>query len=55
MCTDLNYIEALLGTGYEIKGHRDVKIAKKINGKELGWCLGASLPLLDKNNWICKK
>ncbi|GMM53006.1 guanosine diphosphatase [Starmerella bacillaris] len=54
-CTDLNYIEALLGTGYEIKGHRDVKIAKKINGKELGWCLGASLPLLDKNNWICKK
>lgn len=53
-CTDLNYIEALLGTGYEIKGHRDVKIAKKINGNELGWCLGASLPLLDGGSWKCK-
>lgn len=53
-CTELSYMNALLRTGYEIKGHRDVKIANKINDKELGWCLGASLPLLDATNWKCK-
>jgi len=50
-CMELTYMDALLRTGYELKGHRDVKIAKKINNNELGWCLGASLPLLDQTNW----
>lgn len=53
-CAELTYMDALLRSGYELKGHRDVKIAKKINGNELGWCLGASLPLLDRTNWRCR-
>ena len=40
-CLDLNFMLALLHTGYEIPIDREVKIAKKIKGNELGWCLGA--------------
>jgi guanosine-diphosphatase len=40
-CLDLNFMMALLHTGYEMPIDREVKIAKKIKGNELGWCLGA--------------
>ena len=40
-CLDLNFMLALLHTGYEMPIEREVKIAKKIRGNELGWCLGA--------------
>lgn len=40
-CLDLNFMIALLHTGYEMPIEREVKIAKKIKGNELGWCLGA--------------
>jgi guanosine-diphosphatase len=40
-CLDLNFQLALLHTGYEMPIDREVKIAKKIKGNELGWCLGA--------------
>jgi guanosine-diphosphatase len=40
-CLDLNFMFALLHTGYEMPINREVKIAKKIKGNELGWCLGA--------------
>lgn len=40
-CLDLNYITALLRTGYEVPINREFKIAKKIKNNELGWCLGA--------------
>lgn len=54
-CLDLNFQLALLHTGYEMPIDREVKIAKKIKGNELGWCLGASLPLLEKQSgWQCK-
>ncbi|RYP77138.1 hypothetical protein DL771_001428 [Monosporascus sp. 5C6A] len=54
-CLDLNFMLALLHTGYEMPIEREVKIAKKIKGNELGWCLGASLPLLSKGSgWSCK-
>ncbi|KAF2190050.1 hypothetical protein K469DRAFT_722970 [Zopfia rhizophila CBS 207.26] len=54
-CLDLNFMLALLHTGYEMPLDREVKIAKKIKGNELGWCLGASLPLLNKaSGWQCK-
>jgi guanosine-diphosphatase len=54
-CLDLNFQLALLHTGYEMPIDREVKIAKKIKGNELGWCLGASLPLLSKESgWQCK-
>ncbi|GJN85692.1 guanosine-diphosphatase [Purpureocillium lilacinum] len=54
-CLDLNFMLALLHTGYEMPIDREVKIAKKIKGNELGWCLGASLPLLSPGSgWKCK-
>lgn len=40
-CLDLNFMLALLHTGYEMPMDREVKIAKSIGGNELGWCLGA--------------
>jgi guanosine-diphosphatase len=40
-CLDLNFMLALLHTGYEMPMEREVRIAKKIGGNELGWCLGA--------------
>ncbi|KAJ2956466.1 hypothetical protein NQ176_g11318 [Zarea fungicola] len=54
-CLDLNFMLALLHTGYDMPIDREVKIAKKIDGNELGWCLGASLPLLEANSgWKCQ-
>ena len=54
-CLDLNFMVALLHTGYEMPLDREVKIAKQIKGNELGWCLGASLPLLGKESgWACR-
>jgi guanosine-diphosphatase len=40
-CLDLNFMMSLLHTGYEMPLTREVKIAKKIKNRELGWCLGA--------------
>ena len=40
-CLDLNFMLALLHTGYEMPSGREVRIAKKIKDNELGWCLGA--------------
>lgn len=55
-CGDLSYMLAVLHHGYDIPVHREVTIAKKVKGNELGWCLGASLPLLDSatSGWTCK-
>lgn len=54
-CLDLSFQVALLRTGYDIPLHRELRTAKKIAGNELGWCLGASLPLLDKKSgWKCR-
>ncbi|ORY71852.1 nucleoside phosphatase family-domain-containing protein [Pseudomassariella vexata] len=54
-CLDLNFMIGLLHTGYEMPIDREVRIAKKIKDNELGWCLGASLPLLAKGSgWTCK-
>ncbi|KAI9882719.1 MAG: Guanosine-diphosphatase [Watsoniomyces obsoletus] len=54
-CLDLSFMLALLHTGYEMPLEREVKIAKTIKGNELGWCLGASLPLLNRDSgWQCR-
>lgn len=54
-CLDLNFMMVLLHTGYDMPLSREVKIAKKIKGNELGWCLGASLPLLNQaSGWTCR-
>lgn len=53
-CLDLSFQVALLHTGYDIPLQRELKTAKKIANNELGWCLGASLPLLDGKGWKCR-
>lgn len=55
-CLDLTFITALLHTGYDIPLYRELRTARTIDNNELGWCLGASLPLLDKtqSGWECK-
>jgi len=53
-CLDLNFMDALLVTGYEFNLERGVKSVKKVDGNEVGWCLGASLPLLAGTGWSCK-
>ncbi len=45
-CMDLNFMLALVHTGYEMPIDREVRIAKKIKDNELGWCLGARLVIL---------
>jgi len=45
-CLDLTFMHALLRLGYEFGSERDVRVEKKVDGVELGWCLGATLALL---------
>lgn len=45
-CLDLSFMVGLLHTGYEMGLGREVRIAKKIGGNELGWCLGARFVIL---------
>ncbi|KAI8614254.1 hypothetical protein BC830DRAFT_1041891, partial [Chytriomyces sp. MP71] len=47
LCLDLGFIYHMLSTGYELNSKRILKTAKKIGGVETGWCLGASIHLLD--------
>lgn len=54
-CLDLQFMSTLLHQGYGIPTHRKVIIANRIKGNEIGWCLGASLPLLEKESgWKCR-
>ena len=46
-CLDLVYIYGLLSEGYGLLDDTEVTIAKKINGIETGWCLGAALNEID--------
>ncbi|KAI9339219.1 nucleoside phosphatase family-domain-containing protein [Zopfochytrium polystomum] len=48
LCLDVGYIYHLLATGYEIPGARKLRSAKKIRGVETGWCLGATIHVLDQ-------
>lgn len=52
-CLDLTYIYNLLKFGYDIPSDRLVRTAKKIRGAETGWCLGASIAMIDEAK-LCK-
>ncbi|KZT23410.1 nucleoside phosphatase GDA1/CD39 [Neolentinus lepideus HHB14362 ss-1] len=45
-CLDLTFMHALLRLGYEFVADQEVMIEKKIDGTELGWCLGASIAMV---------
>eukprot|EP00842_Homolaphlyctis_polyrhiza_P005432 jgi/Hompol1/5890/HPOL_004771-RA len=46
-CIDLGFMHHLLATGYNLPDNRPMKTAKKINGIETGWALGAAIQILD--------
>ncbi|KAG1446603.1 hypothetical protein G6F46_011872 [Rhizopus delemar] len=52
-CLNLSYIYNLLRFGYDIPSDRLIRTAKKIRGAETGWCLGASIAMLDQVD-LCK-
>lgn len=45
-CLDLTFMYTLLRMGYEFEDEREVMIGKKIDGTELGWCLGATIAMV---------
>ncbi|CAO3633784.1 unnamed protein product [Cunninghamella blakesleeana] len=47
-CLDLTYIYRLLSYGYEIPNDKLIHVAKKIDGVETGWSLGAAITLLEE-------
>ena len=49
-CLDLSFIYRLLSFGYEIPDNRELTVAKKIDGVETGWCLGAAIAILGDNS-----
>jgi guanosine-diphosphatase len=49
-CLDLSFIYRLLSYGYEIPADRELTVAKKIDGVETGWCLGAAIAILNDNS-----
>lgn len=51
MCMDLTYIYGLLEHGYSIPKDRKIKLAKKLKGYETGWCVGASIAVLEERDW----
>lgn len=53
-CQDLSFLGSLLHTGYDIPLQRELKTAQKLAGNEIGWCLGASLPLINSKDWKCR-
>ncbi|CAD6886365.1 unnamed protein product [Tilletia controversa] len=53
-CLDLTYMYALLSHGYELPEEREVVLAKKVGGVELGWCLGAQLAILEDEALRCR-
>ncbi|KAI8346545.1 nucleoside phosphatase GDA1/CD39 [Mortierella sp. GBAus27b] len=52
LCMDLSYIYGLLEYGYSIPKHRKIKLAKKLKGHETGWCVGASIAVLEERDWF---
>ncbi|RKP13343.1 nucleoside phosphatase GDA1/CD39 [Piptocephalis cylindrospora] len=47
-CLDATYILELLRDGYSISENRRIQTAKKIEGFETGWCLGAAISMMDQ-------
>eukprot|EP00668_Euglena_longa_P040816 GGOE01053727.1.p1 GENE.GGOE01053727.1~~GGOE01053727.1.p1 ORF type:complete len:425 (-),score=131.18 GGOE01053727.1:407-1681(-) len=53
LCADLTYMYALLTHGYDLKDDQKLQIAKKINGIETAWSLGAMVVLMKSTNLSC--
>ena len=45
-CLDMTFMHALLRLGYEFPAERPVRMEKKVDETELGWCLGATIAIV---------
>ncbi|KAF9363117.1 Guanosine-diphosphatase [Mortierella sp. NVP85] len=52
LCMDLSYVYGLLEYGYGVPKDRKIKLAKKLKGHETGWCVGASIAVLEERDWF---
>lgn len=48
-CADLGYMYSLLSVGYSLPDTRKISSAKKVDGIEIGWALGAAIKMLEKS------
>ncbi|KAG6330229.1 hypothetical protein ID866_8861 [Astraeus odoratus] len=53
-CLDLTFMHALLVLGYEFAETRGVELGKRIEGTELGWCLGATIAMVGDGKITCR-
>ncbi|KAI6044915.1 nucleoside phosphatase family-domain-containing protein [Pisolithus marmoratus] len=53
-CLDLSFMHALLVLGYEFGESREVELGKRIQGTELGWCLGATIAMVGGGEIRCR-
>jgi len=51
LCLDLTYLHTLLHHGYDLPEHTQLHVFKRIQRKEIGWCLGATLKLMAQQGW----
>jgi len=51
LCFDLTYSYTLLSYGYDLPDSTSLSLMKRIGGKELGWCLGAMLAIMEQQQW----
>ena len=49
LCMDLTFMFALLRDGVGLAPDRRLRLTKKIRGIETGWCLGATIHMLDQH------
>lgn len=51
LCLDLTYAYTLLHYGYDLPDSTELHIMKRIDKKEVGWCLGAMLSQMGQRGW----
>jgi Golgi nucleoside diphosphatase len=51
LCLDLTYAHTLLHHGYDLADSTDLHIMKRLQKKEIGWCLGAMLSQMAQRGW----
>jgi Golgi nucleoside diphosphatase len=51
LCLDLTYAHTLLHYGYDLPESTDLHIMKRLQKKEIGWCLGAMLSQMAQRGW----
>jgi Golgi nucleoside diphosphatase len=51
LCLDLTYAHTLLHFGYDLPEATELHVMKRLQSKEVGWCLGAMLSQMAQQGW----